>query len=104
MADQMQRGRSRSGPRLGSMPELTRAALDVVFKRDADRRVEDQRATIAELRQQLNAKTSEADNLREQLILKTEEVAALHTRNLYLRSRVTIGEDTIDLMRRVFAD
>jgi cell division protein FtsB len=51
-------------PRIEPLSNLARAALDVVCKRDADDRVESQRATIARLRQELTAKDTKIANLK----------------------------------------
>ena len=59
-----ERSRSRSPLRVDPMSEVARAALDVVCKHDADPRVEEQRATIARLRQELAAKDAEIADLR----------------------------------------
>ena len=58
------RDRSRSPLRIEPLPDAARAALDVVCKHDADNRVEDQRATIAKLRQELLAKDAEIGSLQ----------------------------------------
>ena len=50
------RDRSRSPLRLEPLSEDARAALDVVCKRDADRRIDDQRAIIARQEKELIAK------------------------------------------------
>ena len=51
-------------PCIEPLSNVARAALDVVCKRDADDRVESQRATIARLRQELAAKDTKIDNLK----------------------------------------
>ena len=58
------RDRSRSPLRIEPLQDAARAALDVVCKHDADNRVEDQRATIAKLRQELLAKDAEIGSLQ----------------------------------------
>ena len=58
------RDRSRSPLRLEPLRDPARAALDVVCKRDTDRRVDDQRATIARLQQELAAKDQEIKSLQ----------------------------------------
>ena len=51
-------------PRIEPLSNSARAALDVVCKRDADDRVESQRATIARLRQELAAKDTKITNFK----------------------------------------
>ncbi|NDD65685.1 MAG: hypothetical protein EBZ36_17185 [Acidobacteria bacterium] len=51
-------------PRIEPLSNAARAALDVVCKRDADDRVESQRATIARLRQELAAKDTKITNFK----------------------------------------
>ena len=58
------RDRSRSPLRVGPLSNAARAALDVVCRHDTEARVEDQRATIAQLRQELAAKDVEIADLR----------------------------------------
>ena len=58
------RDRSRSPLRVGPLPNAARAALDVVCRHDTEARVEDQRATIAQPRQELAAKDVEIADLR----------------------------------------
>ena len=58
------RDRSRSPLRVEPLSSAARAALDVVCKRDADRRVMDQQATIVRLQQELAAKDQEIQRLR----------------------------------------
>lgn len=53
------RDRSRSPLRLEPLSEAARVALDVVCKRDADRRVDDQRAIIARQEKELIAKNEQ---------------------------------------------
>ena len=60
----IRRDRSRSPLRVGPLPNAARAALDVVCRHDIGARVEDQRATIARLRQELAAKDVEIADLR----------------------------------------
>ena len=59
------RDRSRSPLRVGPLSNAARAALDVVCRHDTGARVEDQRATIARLRQELAAKDVEIADLRD---------------------------------------
>ena len=65
------RDRSRSPLRQESLSDMARAALDIVCKRDGEARIEDQRATIARLTQQLAEK--------DQIIAQKEKV--IHTQN-----------------------
>jgi len=58
------RSRSRSPLRVRPLPDLARAALDVVCKRDADDRIESQRRTIARLQQELASKNAEIASLK----------------------------------------
>ena len=58
------RDRSRSPLRLDALSSRARAALDVVCKHDTDQRVDDQRATIVRLQQELAAKDAEIVSLR----------------------------------------
>jgi hypothetical protein len=58
------RDRSRSPLRVAPISNAARAALDVVCKHDADPRVEEQRATIVRLQQELAAKDAEIADLR----------------------------------------
>ena len=58
------RSRSRSPLRVRPLPDLARAALDVVCKRDADDRIESQRQTIARLQQELASKNAEIASLK----------------------------------------
>jgi uncharacterized protein (DUF2267 family) len=51
-------------PCIEPLSNAARAALDVVCKRDADDRVESQRATIARLRQELAAKDTKINNFK----------------------------------------
>ena len=63
--DKIRRDRSRSPLRFGPLSNAARAALDVVCRHDTGARVEDQRATIAGLRQELAAKDVEIADLRD---------------------------------------
>ena len=58
------RSRSQSPLRIEPLSNASRAALDVVCKRDADRRVRDQQVTIVRLQQELAAKDQEIQRLR----------------------------------------
>ena len=58
------RDRSRSPLRLDALSSSARAALDVVCKHDTDQMVDDQRATIVRLQQELAAKDAENASLR----------------------------------------
>ena len=63
-------------PRIEPLSNSARAALDVVCKRDADDRVESQRATIARLRQELAAKDTKINNLKRGIQLKMGDMGA----------------------------
>ena len=65
-------------PRIEPLSNSARAALDVVCKRDADDRVESQRATIARLRQELAAKDTKIDNLKRGINVAMGDIWAQH--------------------------
>jgi len=73
-----ERDRSRSPIRVEPLPNTARAALDVVCTRDKEARIDDQRATIARLRQELLAKDAEIGRLQHGIGVKMGPVWVHH--------------------------
>ena len=96
------RDRSRSPLRVGPLSNAARAALDVVCRHDTGARVEDQRATIARLRQELAAKDVEIADLRVgKGAIGPILVSHMSCDNAYSRHTMEMTETVAEFVNRV---
>ena len=89
------RGRSRSPLQIVPLSNTARAALDVVYNRDKEARIDAQRTTIARLQQELAAKDARIASQEYQLGLRDTHVASLESRLARKERKIEILGDLI---------
>jgi uncharacterized coiled-coil protein SlyX len=89
------RDRSRSPLQIVPLSNTARAALDVVYNRDKEARIDAQRTTIARLQQELAAKDARIASQEYQLGLRDTRVASLESRLAHKKRIIEILDDRI---------